>query len=280
MVHGGCRKGSLTFSEEKCVFRVNTIDLLGYRISYNSIKPDPDYLVLLLNLPVPEEPKSLKRVIRMFSYYTKWINHFSDKIHVLNNVTKFPLSETQKNAFEDLNLELANAAMQPIDENIPFVVETDASDFVISAVLNQDGRPVAFHSHTLQVSEQHQAPIEKKAQAIVEAIHHWRHFLLGRHFTLMTDQKSVLYMYDYKSFSKIKNDKIMRWRVALAPYSYYMQFHPGKYNDGPDTCTRVKCASISSNSLHNIHTALCHPEVTRLNHFYQNKEFTLFIRQY
>ena len=153
MVHGGCRKGSLTFSEEKCVFRVNTIDLLGYRISYNSIKPDPDYLVLLLNLPVPEEPKSLKRVIRMFSYYTKWINHFSDKIHVLNNVTKFPLSETQKNAFEDLNLELANAAMQPIDENIPFVVETDASDFAISAMLNQDGRPVAFHSCTLQVSE-------------------------------------------------------------------------------------------------------------------------------
>ena len=57
--------------------------------------------------------------------------------------------------FEDLNLELANAAMQPIDENIPFVVETDASDFAIS-----------------------QAPVEKEAQAIVEAIHHWIHFYL------------------------------------------------------------------------------------------------------
>ena len=88
----------------------------------------------------------------MFSY-VKWINHFSVKIHVLNNVTKFCLNETQKNVFEDLKLELANTAMQPIDENSPFVVETGASDFAISAMLNQDGRPVAFHSCTLQVSE-------------------------------------------------------------------------------------------------------------------------------
>ena len=52
-------KETLTFSEEKCVFPVNTIDLLGYRISHNFIKSDPDCLAPLLNLPVLEEPKSL-----------------------------------------------------------------------------------------------------------------------------------------------------------------------------------------------------------------------------
>ena len=223
-------KERLAFIEAKCVFRVNTIDLLGYRVSHNSIKPDPDRLAPLLNLPVPEGPKSLKRVIGMFSYYVKWINHFSDKIHILNNVSKFLLNETQKNTFEDLKLELANAAMQPIDENIPFVEDTDASDFAISATRNQDGRPVAFHSRTLQASEQHQAPVEKEARVIVEAIDHWRHFFLGRHFILITDQKSVSYMYNYKSSSKIKNDKIMRWRVALSPYPYDIQFRPGKHN--------------------------------------------------
>ena len=52
-------KETLTFSEEKCVFPVNTIDLLGYRISHNFIKSDPDCLAPLLNLPVLEESKSL-----------------------------------------------------------------------------------------------------------------------------------------------------------------------------------------------------------------------------
>ena len=170
-----------------------------------------------------------------------------------------------------MTLELANAATQSIDENVPFLVQTDASDFAISTTLNQDERPVAFHSRTLQTSEQHQATVEKETQAIVEAINHWIHFLLGRHFTLITDHKSVSYMYDYKSSSKIKNDKIMRCRVALSPYSYNIQFRPGKYNDGPDTFTRVKCASIYSNSLRDIHTVLCHPGVTRLNHFIKSK---------
>ena len=50
-----------------------------------------------------------------------------------------------------------------------------------------------------------------------------------------------------------------------------IQFRPGKYNDGPDTFTRAECAIISSNSLHDIHTALCHPRVTRLNHFIKTK---------
>ena len=96
-------------------------------------------------------------------------------------------------------------------------------------------------------------------------------FLVGRHFTLITDQKSVSYMYNYKSSDKIKNDKTMRCRVALSPFSYYIQFRPGKYNNASDTLTRVICDSISLNSLHDIHTLLYHSGVTRLNHFIKTK---------
>ena len=72
----------------------------------------------------------------MFSYYTKWVNQFSDKIRVLNSVGTFPLNQDQLNTFQSLKQEFAGAAMQEIDENIPFIVETDASDFAISATLN------------------------------------------------------------------------------------------------------------------------------------------------
>ena len=89
-------------------------------------------------------------------------------------------------------------------------METDASEFAIAATLNQDGRAVAFHSRTLSLSEQRHSAIEKEAYAIVEALRKWRHLLIGRHSTLVTDQKSVSFMFDAKHSSKIKNEKILR----------------------------------------------------------------------
>ena len=261
----------ITFNEEKCVFSTETLEFLGYRISYGSLKLYPQRLAPLIKLPPPDNAKSLQRIIGMFSYYAKWIRKFSDKIRPLNSVTQFPLNQQQISAFETLKNELVQSSMQTIDENIPFTVETDASDFAISATLNQDGRPVAFHSRTLQGSEQYYSSVEKEAQAIVEAINHWRHFLLGRHFILITDQRSVAFMYDYKSSSKIKNDKIMRWRITLSPYSYDIHYRPAQCNSGPDTFTRIRCATISSESLYDLHAALCHPGVTRLHHFIRSR---------
>ena len=261
----------LTFNEDKCFFSMTSIDLLGYRISSGSLQPDPERLRPLLDLPAPHDQKSLQRIVGMFAYYAKWVSHFSDKIKPLNSVTIFPLNEHEIKSFETLKHDLINATMQAIDENIPFTVETDASDFAIAATLSQEGRPVAFHSRTLQGSEQYHSSIEKEAQAIVESIDHWRHFLLGRHFTLITDQRSVVYMYDTKNSSKIKNDKILRWRVELSPYSYDIHYRPGKDNVAADTFTRVKCAAISSESLYSLHSALCHPGITRLHHFVRSR---------
>ena len=110
--------------------------------------------------------------------------------------------------------------MTAIDEDIAFKVETDASEVAIAATLNQAGRPVAFFSRTLQGPEIRLPSIEKEAQAIIESIHHWKHYLTGKHFTLKTDQKSVSYMFDQRHRGKIKNDKIMHWRVELSCYSF------------------------------------------------------------
>ena len=71
--------------------------------------------------------------------------------------------------------------------------------------------------------------------------------------------------------SKSKNDKIFRWRVKLSPYSYDIHYRPGKDNVAADTFTRVKCAAISSESLNSLHSALCHPGITRLHHFVRSR---------
>ena len=264
-------ENNLTINENKSIYGVRAINVIGYHIENGTVSPDPDRLRPLLELPIPHDTKSLRRVIGMFAYYSKWIKQFSDKIRPLNKAETFPLLDNAISAFNELKQELANVILMSIDENIPFVVETDASDFSISATLSQDGRPVAFHSRTLQSSELSHSSIEKEAQAIVGAIEYWKHFLLGRYFTLITDQKSVSFMFDIKNHGKIKNDKILRWRLALSCYSYNTVYRPGNENNAADTLSRTPCLAINPNHLKDIHDALCHPGITRMIHFVRSK---------
>jgi len=86
---------------------------------------------------------------------------------------------------------LLAATLWVIDEDLLFVVETDASENAISASLNKGKRPVSFFTRMLIKCELRQSSVEKEASAIVEAVRKWTHYLMGRKLTIVTDQRSV-----------------------------------------------------------------------------------------
>ena len=107
------------------------------------VRPDPERLRPLQELPPPTNVRSQRRVLGLFAYYEKWISNFSENIQPLLKATTFPLNSEAINAF---NMIKGDVELAAIDEGIPFVVEYDASDTTLSATLNQGGRPVAFLS--------------------------------------------------------------------------------------------------------------------------------------
>ena len=220
------KKHGLTLNESKTIAAVPKINILGYCVGNGNIKPDPERLRPLLNLPAPHDVKSLKRALGLFSYYAKWVVNFSDKIFHLKSTKSFPLLPKALEEFNLLKKEIANASLSAIDENLPFVVECDASEMAISATLNQGGRPVAFMSRTLHGGETHYPAVEKEATAIIEAVRKWSHLLARQQFTLITYQKSVAFMLDNRKRTKIKNNKIQCWRLELASFSYVVKYRP------------------------------------------------------
>ena len=239
---------NLTLNEKKCVLATISIKLLGYQISDGMLRPGSERVEPILELPIPTNAKELARVVGVFSYYAQWLPKFSEKIKPLIVAKKFSLCEQALEALELLKNDLASAALQIIDENVPFSIETDASENATSARLNQHNRPVAFFSRMLSKNEPRHSSIEKEACAIVEAVRKWAHFLSGRHFTIITGQRSVAFIYSSPNYGKIKNEKMMRWRMQLSEYDFEIVYRAGELNHVPDALSRVFCASIHDNT--------------------------------
>ena len=248
--------------------------MLGYCISYQKVRPDPDRMKPLLDLPVPHDAKSLKRAMGLFSYYSQWVQRFSDKIRLLAQTSSFPMTAEATSAFQSLKSDIAKSSLSCPNDHDILVVETDASDIALSATLNQNGRPIAFFARTLQSHERKHPAIEKEAAAVVEACRKWRHYLSCRKFRLLTDQQAVSFIFAASGQGKTKNDKIERWRVELSCYEFDIQYRPGVQNASADCLSRAICSAATQtqqNSLYQLHHGLTHPGIGRMYQFIRSR---------
>lgn len=177
----------------KCLFFVDTIEYLGHIISPDGIRANPELVQAVARFPQPHSLKALQSFLGLANYYRKFIKNYSKIVVPLTNIigktsSLRPLEWTteMQDAFETVKQHLTNAPCLIIpDPNGDFEVTTDASDGdtkAISAVLTQNGHPVAFESKKLDKHQLNYSVHDKEMCAIIHALDRWRPFLLGKPF--------------------------------------------------------------------------------------------------
>ena len=114
------KRRNLVYNESKTILTTTKLPILGFENEEEQIRPDPKRLEPLRQMQVPNNAKSLSRAIGFFSYYSKWIPYFSDKIKPLTQNKIFPMSEAATSSFSKLKSIIEQAVVTAIDENIPF----------------------------------------------------------------------------------------------------------------------------------------------------------------
>jgi hypothetical protein len=71
--------------------------------------------------------------------------------------------------------------------------------------------------------------------AIVKAVKKWHPYLLGKTFTVRTDQKSLKYLLE----QRITTPTQTRWLLKLLGYDYKIEYKRGLENQGADSLSRV-----------------------------------------
>ena len=123
--------------------------------------------------------------------------------------------------------------------DLPFRLDTDASDYGIGAVLSQlhDGQEkvIAYASRHLTKTERTWFTAEKEALTMVWAVEQFYPYLYGRKFTLLTDHQPL------KWLKSLKNPKprLARWIITLQEYEFDVEYRPGKNHGNADASSRI-----------------------------------------
>ena len=75
-------------------------------------------------------------------------------------------------------------------------------------------------------AEKRYSTLEKECLAIVWGMSKFRLYLAGKPFILQTDNQPLTFLNE----AKFKNDRIMRWALALQGYDYTVKGISGKDN--------------------------------------------------
>lgn len=115
-----------------------------------------------------------------------------------------------------------------------FIVETDASEYGLGAVLMQDNRPLAFFSKLLGPQTKHKSVYEKELTAMCLAIEKWKHYLLGRYFIVRTDQQSLRHLMVQREV----NIEYQKWVRKLIGFNFEVLYKSGVSNRVADALSR------------------------------------------
>ncbi|KAJ0967944.1 hypothetical protein J5N97_024861 [Dioscorea zingiberensis] len=224
---------------KKCSFLQAEVLFLGFIISANGISADPEKVKAIHAWPTPTTLSEARSFHGLATFYRRFIKGFSSIMAPITNCLKkgdFHWTASATKAFEDIKKRMTEAPiLRHPDLSKVFEVACDASGIGIGGVLSQEGHPVAYFSEKLNDARQRYSTYEKEFYAVVQALKHWRFYLLPQEFVLYSDHQALRYFCIQRKLS----DKHARWVAFLQEYTFILHHRPGSENKPADALSRV-----------------------------------------
>ena len=248
------RNAGLKLQPKKCCLCSKQVEFLGHIVSPNGVSTDPKKIDKVANWPIPSCKREVQQFLGLANYYRRFVADFAKIAKPLHKLTEktatFTWDDECQTSFERLRSSLVTAPILAFpDLDKPFILDTDASDVGIGAVLSQkddggDERVVAYASKSLSRAEQHYCATRRELLAVVTFIRHFRPYLLGRRFTLRTDHGSLTWLAQFKE----PVGQLARWLEQLQEFDFEICHRPGKKHQNADAMSRIPCRQCGRSS--------------------------------
>lgn len=180
----------------KCVFGASQLDFLGHGVDKNGIRPLAERVRTVQDFPRPSTSRKLREFLGMINFYNRFIPNCPatlQPLHILLPPTAkadVPLCWTTQTdtAFSAAKEALAKASLL-------YHPKPEAALSIMTCIRQQQSgsgwHPLAYFSRKLTVAETRYSTFDRELLAAYAAIKHFRHFVEGRAFHILTDHKPL-----------------------------------------------------------------------------------------
>ena len=245
------RAYNLKINPDNCDFFWMKLQFLGHIVSKDGLEVDPSKIEAVQKFPLPRSQPEVNSFLGFASYYRRFVPKFAEIARTLHKAsetsTKFEGTPEAQDAFESLKLKLTSTPILVFPcLKEPFILYNDASQFAIGAALaqEQDGkeRAICYDSKSLSKSQTKYSATRRELLALVTFTRHFRHYLLGQKFTIVTDHSALQWLHSFKDPDGIT----ARWLEKLAPFDYEVRHRPDKSISCADGLSRIPPNSIDA----------------------------------
>nr|VZI36318.1 unnamed protein product [Spirometra erinaceieuropaei] len=241
----------------KCQFGVPSPIFLGHEVHLDGIKPVPEKVSAISTFPVPTTINQLRRFLGMVNYYHRFLPHGATILQPLNSLLTHSkktlvMTEEAVRSFNDVKAALADATLlvHP-HSDAQLTLMTDASSTAVGASLQQTVRgvlqPLAFFSKKLSPAETRYSVFGRELLAVYLSIRHFRHFLEGREFVVLTDHKPLVFA--LRASPDRYSPREIRHLDFISQFSCDIQHVHGKENVVADALSRIEMVSITTDAI-------------------------------
>ena len=220
------REHRLTLNIQKCSFFHLKIEYLGREISAKGVEPSKRKIRAVVDLAAPKTVKQVRQFVGLASYFRKFIKNFAVIIAPITQLTRrdrpFNWGIEQENAFRQIKRILCDEpVLSFFYPDLKTELHTDACALGVGAILMQTDpagqmRVVAYFSKQTTVDQRHYHSYELETMTVVLSLRHFRTYLLGLKFTVVTDCAALRTTFTKKDLIP----RIGRWWLEVQDFQF------------------------------------------------------------
>ena len=206
------------------------------------VKHNPKKVEVIREMQPPINKQQLSSFLGMVTYVSQYMPNMSSLTSDLRGLLKkdalFQWYEAHDVAFEKIKNQISeDVSLRYFDTTEEVVLQVDASQVGLDAVLLQDGKLVAYPSKALTPAEMRYANIEREMLAVVFGFLKYHHYLYGRRFVCRSDHQPLEKIH-LKKLSDAP-PRLQRLLLKIPLYDLEIKHIPGKEVALADTLRRV-----------------------------------------